>query len=307
MRNVICNKLIDMAKRDNRICIVTADIAGTPFTPFREVFPERFFNLGIAEANMIGVSAGLSLCGKIPFAVTIAIFAVERCFEQIRQDACYQKQNVKIVGFGGGTVYGPLAGTHHAIEDIAIMRAIPEMTVIVPADPLETGKAVEAMVRRQGPAYLRVGRAGEPAVYEDDYDFEIGKAVTLKEGKDMTFISCGLILPKVLAAREELQKQGIKAGVINMHTVKPIDKDSILKAAEETGCIVTVEDHNIIGGLGSAVAEILAESNISAGFKRVGIQDIFTTIGSQEELWEEYDMNVSGITKTALNLLKSYR
>ena len=160
MRNKLHDVLMELSQDDKRICVVTADIAGTPFAKYREKYADRFYNLGIAEANMIGVAAGLSLCGKIPFAITIAVFAVERCFEQIRQDVCYQKQNVKIVGFGGGTTYGPLAATHHAIEDIAIMRAIPEMTVVVPADPVETGKAVRALVERPGPAYLRIGRAG---------------------------------------------------------------------------------------------------------------------------------------------------
>jgi transketolase len=303
MRNQILQKLIELAQKDDRICIVTADIAGTPFEEFQKKFPDRFFNVGIAEANMIGVSAGLAMSGKIPIAVTIAVFAVERCFEQIRQDACYQRQNVKVVGFGGGTTYGPLAATHHAIEDIAIMRAIPGMTVVAAADPREAGKALVALAQMDGPAYLRIGRAGEPIVYPEDYDFKVGKAMVLKDGKDITLISYGLILPKVLKAREELEKQGITARVINMHTLKPIDKECVLNAARQTRAILTVEDHNIIGGLGSAVAEILADEGIPTRFRRVGINDIFTTIGSQEELWEEYKMGTEGIKRAAEQLL----
>lgn len=295
--------MLELARRDKRIFAVTADIAGIPLEEFRQEFPERFIEVGVAEANMIGISAGLALCGKIPIAATIAAFASMRCYEQIRTDVCYPNLNVKIVGFGGGLKYGALGATHHAIEDIAIMRALPNMTIVVPADSLETRKATVAVAEHQGPVYLRIGRAGEPDVYKGDYDFQIGKAVTLRVGNDISIISMGLILPNVLKAVEELQKRGIKARVINMHTVKPIDKESVLKAGRETGAIISVEEHSIIGGLGSAIAEILAEEQLAVPFRRIGLRDIFSGIGTQEELWEKYGMGVSHITNAAEELL----
>lgn len=305
MRGQWAKMMLELAKRDERIFALTADTVGIPLEEFRREFPERFIDVGVAEANMVGISAGLALCGKIPFAATIAAFASMRCYEQIRTDVCYSNVNVKVVGFGAGLKYGVLGATHHAIEDVAIMRALPNMTIVVPADRLETRKATIAVAEHQGPVYLRLGRAGEPDVYKEDYDFQIGKAVTLRAGDDISVMSMGLILPNVLKAEEELQKRGIKARVINMHTVKPIDKESILKAGRDTGAIISVEEHNIIGGLGSAIAEILAEEQLAVPFGRIGLRDIFSGIGTQEQLWEKYGMGVSHITNAAEELLSS--
>jgi transketolase len=305
MRAQWANMMLELAKRDERIFALTADTVGIPLEEFRQKFPERFIDVGVAEANMVGISAGLALCGKIPFAATIATFASMRCYEQIRTDVCYQNLNVKIVGVGGGLKYGALGATHHAIEDIAIMRALPNMTIVVPADTLEARKATIALAKHEGPAYLRLGRTGEPDVYRGDYDFQIGKAGTLRAGDDISLISMGLILPNVLKAAEALQKRGIKARVINMHTIKPIDKESILKAGRDTGAIISVEEHNIIGGLGSAIAEILAEEQLAVPFRRIGLRDIFSGIGTQEQLWEKYGMGVSHITNAAEELFSS--
>lgn len=305
MRAQWAKMMLELATRDERIFALTADTVGIPLEEFRQKFPERFIDVGVAESNMVGISAGLALCGKIPFAATIATFASMRCYEQIRTDVCYQNLNVKIVGVGGGLKYGALGATHHAIEDIAIMRVLPNMTVVVPADSVETRKATIALAEHQGPAYLRIGRAGEPDVYKGDHDFQIGKAVTLRAGDDISIISMGLILPNILKAEEKLQERGIKARVINMHTIKPIDKESVLKAGRETGAIISVEEHNIIGGLGSAIAEILAEEQLAVPFRRIGLRDIFSGIGTQEQLWEKYGMGVSHITNAAEELFRS--
>lgn len=305
MRAQWANMMLELAKRDERIFALTADTVGIPLEEFRQKFPERFIDVGVAESNMVGISAGLALCGKIPFAATIATFASMRCYEQIRTDVCYQNLNVKIVGVGGGLKYGALGATHHAIEDIAIMRALPNMTIVAPADTLEARKATIALAKHEGPAYLRLGRTGEPDVYRGDYDFQIGKAVTLRAGDDISIISMGLILPNVLKAEEKLQERGIKARVINMHTIKPIDKESILKAGRDTGAIISVEEHNIIGGLGSAIAEILAEEQLAVPFRRIGLRDIFSGVGTQEQLWEKYGMGVPHITNAAEELFRS--
>jgi len=307
MRAQWSKAMLELARKDERIFSLTADTIGMPLAEFKQNFPERFIDVGVAEANMVGISAGLALCGKIPFAATIAAFASMRCYEQIRTDVCYQNLNVKIVGVGAGLKYGVLGATHHAIEDIAIMRALPNMTIVVPADSLETWKATIALAEHKGPAYLRLGRAGEPDVYKEDYDFQIGKAVTLRAGDDISIISMGLILPNVLKAEEKLREKGIKARVINMHTIKPIDKESILKAGRDTGAIISVEEHNIIGGLGSAIAEILAEEQLSVPFRRIGLRDLFSGVGTQEQLWEKYGMGASHITNAAEELFRSKR
>ena len=305
MRAQWAKTLLELAKRDERIFALTADTLGMPLTEFKQLFPERVLDVGVAEANMVGISAGLALCGKIPFAATIAVFASMRCYEQIRSDVCYQNLNVKIVGVGAGFKYGPLGATHHATEDIAIMRALPNMTIVVPADGRETRKATAALATHPGPAYLRLGRAGEPEVYRDDYEFQLGRAVTLRAGTDLSIIAAGLVLPNVMQAAEALRERGMQARILNMHTVKPIDRAAILSAARETGAIVSVEEHSIIGGLGSAVAEILAEEQLAIPFGRIGLQDIFSGIGTQEQLWEKYGMGVRHIAEVAERVVNS--
>jgi transketolase len=305
MRGQWAETLLELAQRDERIFALTADTVGLPLAAFKQVFPERVLDVGVAEANMVGIAAGLALCGKIPFAATIAVFASMRCYEQIRSDVCYQQLNVKIVGVGAGFKYGPLGATHHATEDLAILRALPHMTIVVPADGRETRKATAALAAHLGPAYLRLGRTGEPAVYPGDYVFELGQAVTLRAGTDLSIVSAGLVLPNVLQAAENLQGRGINTRVLNMHTVKPIDKEAIRHAARETGAILSVEEHSIIGGLGSAIAEILAEEQLAVPFRRIGLPDIFSGIGTQEQLWEKYGMGVTDIVKAAEGLCNS--
>jgi transketolase len=305
MRVQWAKTLLELAKQDERIFALTADTVGMPLAEFKQNFPERVLDVGVAEANMVGISAGLALCGKIPFAATIAVFASMRCYEQIRSDVCYQQINVKIVGVGAGFKYGPLGATHHATEDIAIMRALPNMTIVVPADGRETRKATAALAAHPGPAYLRLGRSGEPEVYRDDYAFELGRAVPLRAGTDLTIISAGLVLPNVLQAADALHAKGIHARILNMHTVKPLDVSAVRAAARETGAILSVEEHSIIGGLGSAIAEILAEEQLAIPFKRLGLPDVFSGIGTQEQLWEKYGMGVAHIVKAAEGLCNS--
>jgi transketolase len=305
MRAQWAQALLELAKRDERIFALTADTVGLPLADFKQTFPERVLDVGVAEANMVGISAGLALCGKIPFAATIAVFASMRCYEQIRSDVCYQNLNVKIVGVGAGFKYGPLGATHHATEDIAIMRALPNMTIVVPADGRETRKATAALAAHPGPAYLRLGRTGEPAVYTGDYEFQLGRAVTLRAGTDLSLIAAGLVLPNVMQAADALHAKGIQARVLNMHTVKPIDKTAILHAARDTGAIISVEEHSIIGGLGSAIAEILAEAQLAVPFRRIGLRDIFSGIGTQEQLWEKYGMGSAQIGSAAEEILRA--
>ncbi len=305
MRGQWAKTLLELAKRDERIFALTADTVGLPLADFKQTFPERVLDVGVAEANMVGIAAGLALCEKIPFAATIAVFASMRCYEQIRSDVCYQNLNVKIVGVGAGLKYGPLGATHHATEDLAILRALPNMTIVVPADGRETQKATAALAAHPGPAYLRLGRTGEPAVYTGDYAFQLGRAVTLSAGTDLSIIAVGLVLPNVLQAAAALRAKGLQARVLNMHTIKPIDKPAIRHAARETGAILSVEEHSIIGGLGSAIAEILAEERLAVAFKRIGLPDVFSGIGTQEQLWEKYGMGVGHIVKAAEELCNS--
>ncbi|MDI6703318.1 MAG: transketolase C-terminal domain-containing protein [bacterium] len=305
MRNAYVRALYDIASKDNRIFILTADIGIFAFNRIKEDFPDRFYNLGVAEANMMSIAAGLALSGKIPFTFGIAPFVTMRCLEQIRIDICYQVLPVKIVSVGGGFVYGAQGTTHHAIEDLGILRTLPEIVIICPADPIETEKATYATMDLERPTYIRIGRNNEPSIYKKDYDFKIGKAVIMREGEDITLISCGLVVRNVLEASEELAKDNINARVVNMHTIKPIDHEMILRCAEETGAIVTVEEHNIIGGLGSAVAEVLAEEiGFGIPFRRIGIEDTFCRFHADYPvLQERYGVSKKNISKVAKELL----
>jgi transketolase len=250
---------------------------------------------------MVGVAAGLAACGKIPFAYTISTFITMRAFEQIRNDVCLQETNVKLVGIGAGFVYSNLGPTHQATEDIAIMRSLPNMTIIAPVDPLESRKATFAAAALQGPVYLRLSVGGTPQVYKDDFDFKIGRAVTLKEGHDVTIIACGGIVHEALKAAEELDKTGISVRLINMHTIKPIDEQAILQAAADTGAVLTVEEHTINGGLGSAVAEVLMDGHSrSIQFKRLGLQDTFAVgYGSYDEMKQMNGLSKDDIAREA--------
>lgn len=273
MRTAYLDTLYELAQKDKRVYALISDNGAIVYDKYRRDLPEQYLNLGISEANMIGMAAGMASCGKIPFAYTIGAFLAYRAFEFIRNDVCLQNQNVKIVGTGAGEVYSALGPTHHSTEDLGGLRALPNLTIICPASPLEVRKATRAAYEYEGPVYLRLGTNREPEIYEEDYEFEIGKAVTLKDGNDITLTGTGSILKDVLDAAEQLQAEGIHVRVIDMHTIKPIDKEAVIKAVEETGKIVTVEDHNAIGGLGSAVAEVVAEYGKEVKFSRLGLND----------------------------------
>ncbi len=290
------------------IVVMDADLSkSTKTDTFKKEFPDRFINCGIAEANMISTAAGLATCGKTVFASTFAMFAAGRAFEQIRNSVCYPNLNVKIGATHAGISVGEDGATHQPIEDIALMRSIPNMVVISPADAVESIAAVEAAIKHNGPVYLRFGRLGVPTINDEaTYKFEIGKGVQLKDGSDVTIIANGLMVPDALTAADMLKEEGINARVINIHTIKPIDEDIIVKAAKETGAIVTAEEHNIIGGLGSAVAEVLAEK-CPTPMVRVGINDKFGKSGKPAQLLKEYGLtpeNIAAKAKEAISKKK---
>lgn len=300
--------LVEMGKTHKEIVVLTADLAkSTKSGVFFKEYPDRSFNFGIAEQNMMTAAAGLALTGKRPYVSTFACFASMRACEQVRTDICYPRLNVKIMGTHSGLSMGNGGTTHHATEDLAIMRSFAGMTVVVPADGIETAKLVEATIGHDGPLYMRVGRGFEPPAYTSpDYDFEIGKAITMREGKDVTVVCCGVTVLAALEAAQELKDENnIEVRVVNMHTIKPLDQAAIVAAAKETGGIVTAEEHNIIGGLGSAVAETLLDAGLCPKFKRLGIPDVFSVIGYPEDLYRHYGIDIDGVKngiKTVLGL-----
>ena len=282
--------LVELGKINENVVVLDADLSGSTKTSmFKKAFPERHFNVGIAEADLIGTAAGFAACGKTAFASTFAMFAAGRAFEQIRNTVAYPKLNVKIAPTHAGISVGEDGGSHQSVEDIAIMRAIPGMVVLSPADAVETKKMVFAAAEYDGPVYIRMGRLGVPVLFDDNYDFQIGIANTLRDGKDVTIASTGLMTAEALKAAEELEKEGISVRVINVGTIKPLDGETILKAAEETKFIVTAEEHSVIGGLGSAVSEFLSEVHPTK-VKKVGIYDKFGQSGTGEELLQEYEL-----------------
>jgi transketolase len=288
---------------DERIIVLDADLSKSTMTAkFKEVYPERFFNTGIAEANMISSAAGIATCGKIVFASSFAIFAAVRAAEQIRNSVCYPRLNVKIAATHAGISVGEDGATHQAIEDIEVMRALPNLTVIQPCDGRETKQAVKAIIDYDGPVYLRLGRLPVEDIYDNSYEFTWGKGVQLKDGCDVTIIATGLMVGSALEAYEILKAQGILARVINIHTIKPIDREIIIKAAKETGAIVTAEEHTIIGGLGSAVCEVLSEE-YPVPVKRIGIEDKFGKSGKPNELLKLYGLTPEDIVIKAKNVM----
>jgi len=302
--NAYGETLAELGRINKDIVVLDADVSkATKTDKFAQEFPERFFNCGCAEANMIATAAGLSLTNKVPFASTFAVFASCRALDQIRNSICYPKLNVKIVATHGGITVGADGPTHQSIEDIAVMRAIPNMTVVVPADAVETKKVINAVADYDGPTYVRLGRAPVEVITSSGTELRIGKSLLLHEGKDITIIACGVMVAKALEATEQLSEEDISARVINMHTIKPIDKAAIVKAAEETGAIVTAEEHNIIGGLGSAVSEILVSTK-PIPMLQVGIRDTFAESGDPAGLLEKYGLTVQDIIKTAEKVTK---
>lgn len=287
------------------IVVLDADLSkSTKTETFKKKFPERFIKMGIAEQNMMSTAAGIASCGKIVFASSFAMFAAGRAFEQIRNSICYPNLNVKIGATHAGISVGEDGATHQCLEDIGIMRTIPNMIIINPADDVEARAAVEAAVKHNGPVYLRFGRLGVPVIFDEEtYKFEIGKGIQLKDGKDVTIIATGLMVEKAITAAQMLEEKGIDARVINIHTIKPIDRDIIEKAAKETGAVVTCEEHNIIGGLGSAVAEVIAETH-PAALERVGVCDKFGKSGEPNALLEEYGLTAENIAEKAMKAIK---
>lgn len=280
------------------IVVLDADLSKSTKTDgFKKTYPERFVNVGIAEANMMSTAAGIASCGKTVFASSFAIFAAGRAFEQVRNSICYPKLNVKIGATHAGISVGEDGGSHQAVEDISLMRSLPNMTVINPADSVEARAAVKAAIEHDGPVYLRFGRLATPVIYdESDYTFELGKGKLLRDGGDVTIIATGLMVPEALDAAETLKGEGIEARVIDIHTIKPIDKDIIIKAAKETPFIVTAEEHSVIGGLGSAVAEVLCE-NAPTKLVRIGINDEFGRSGDPYVLLKEYGLTAENIVR----------
>jgi transketolase len=285
MRAAFVRGLTAAARRDPRILLLTSDLGFKVFDEFAAEFPGRFLNVGVAESNMIGVAAGLALGGMRPFAYSIAPFVTLRCLEQIRNDVCYHNLPVTIVGVGGGYSYGPNGPTHHSLEDIAVLRPLPNMTVVCPGDPVEVELAVAATAAHGGPAYLRIGRAGDPVVHKEPPHFEIGRAITLRDGEDCALISTGNALPLALEASDRLRANSVSCRVLNMHTVKPLDAGALLACCEETRALFTIEEHSRIGGLGSAVAEWASANHVLGPLCLFGAEDCFAPCtGSQAYL-----------------------
>lgn len=309
MRTAFFRALMKVAENDPRVHLVVGDLGFGVVEPFAERFPNRFLNVGVAEQNLTGIAAGMALTGKTVFTYSIGNFPTLRCLEQIRNDVCYHKANVKIVAVGGGFSYGALGMTHHATEDLAILRVLPGMTVVAPADPVEAECATYALADYPGPCYLRLGRAGEPIVHRSHIAFEIGKAIRVRDGDDITLISTGGLLGTALEVAEAIAAQGFQTRILSMHTLKPLDIDAVLLAARETRAIVTLEEHSIIGGLGSAVAEALAESGeMRISFKRLGVSSTFANVvGSQQFLREQNGLTTHTILQAVEPLLAAVR
>jgi transketolase len=308
LRTAFFHALLDEATANERVYLVTGDLGFGVVEPFAERLPLQYLNAGVAEQNMTAIAAGLALSGKTVFTYSIANFPTIRCLEQIRNDVCYHDADVKIVAVGGGFSYGSLGMSHHATEDIALMRALPGMSVIAPGDPLEVDAATRLLAAMPGPCYLRLGRAGERNVHSDVADFRIGRAIMLRDGGDLTIISTGGMLETVMNAAERLARLGIQARVLSMHTIKPLDEEAVLQAAAETGAVLTVEEHSLLGGLGSAVAEVLAENGVGTAFRRLGVPSAFArTAGSQEYLRTCFGLDEDGVLDAAHALLSPRR
>jgi transketolase len=293
------------AKNDN-VFVITADLGdATRVSQFGSTYPDRYLNIGICEQNLVGTASGMALGGRTVVATTFAAFASMRACEQVRTDMGYMRTNVKLVGADGGVVMGTLGNTHYAVEDIGVLRSCPYLTILSPADGMEIVKATFAAIEMNGPVYIRLtGAKGLPIVYEDDFNYEIGKAVTLRDGSDVTLFGTGIMTAACLQAAEILEADGSSAAVVNIHTIKPIDREIILKAAEETRRIITVEDHTIMGGLGTAVGEVILEGGRACAFKKLGLNDCFSSIGFHEDLMSINGIDTENIVKTAIDMMK---
>ena len=298
--------LVALGRKHPELVVLDADLSkSTKTIMFAKKFPDRFFEMGIAEANMVSTAAGLASCGKLPFVSTFAVFATGRVYDQIRMDIAYSKANVKIFATHGGISVGKDGASHQMIEDIALMRVLPNMSVLAPSDATQTGRLVELMATTQGPMYARIGRATAPVLYtkQDLRDLKIGSGMVIQEGSDVSLIACGTMVDAALDARKLLVKKGVQARVVDMHTIKPLDKQLVLKCARDSSAVLTLEEHSVIGGLGSAVAEVFAEEGIAVRFKRMGIYDMFCESGDPQDLLEKYQLNAKHIARTAQQLL----
>lgn len=303
-RQVICDTLMGLAKDDKNIYVLTSDSRGSAsMTNFANEFPKQFVEVGIAEQNLVGIAAGLATTGKKCFAASPACFLTMRSIEQVKVDVAYSNTNVKLIGISGGVSYGALGMSHHSLQDIAVMRAIPNIDIFLPADRFETEKLVRELVKYDKPAYIRIGRNPVDDVYEStDFDFEIGKANVMREGKDITIIATGETVKPAIEASDELKELGIKCRVLNMHTIKPLDEEAIIKAAKETGNIITVEEHSIYGGLGAAVSEVVVQ-NAPVLMKIVGIKDEAAITGTSKEIFNYYGLSKENLVKLAKELI----
>ena len=308
MRKTCLDQIYELARRDPRIFFVGSDLGFGTLKQFKSEMPDRFLMEGISEANLVGISAGLALEGKIVYANTIATFLSRRCFEQIVLDLGLHHANVRLIANGGGLVYAPLGPTHLAIDDIAILRAVPNMTIIAPCDAEEMKRLMPLTVDHQGPMYIRLAKGSDPIVSSDAKKFRIGKAIPMREGKDILLVTTGVTLQLALKSAEILKEEGIDAAIVHMPTIKPLDTEALLNYANQVAAVLTVEEHSIIGGLGSAVAEVIAEANFPSvkRFKRIGIPDVFADrYGSQADLMAYYGIDVPHICAQAKQLLAS--
>lgn len=306
-RDAYGETLVELGGKHENIVVLDADLSkSTKTILFAKKYPERFFEMGIAEANMISAAAGLASCGKIPFASTFAVFATGRVYDQIRIDVAYSEANVKIFATHGGISVGKDGASHQMVEDLTLMRVLPNMTVLAPSDATQTRRLVELMAETKGPMYARIGRANAPVLYrkEDLKDIEIGKGFTIRDGADISIIACGTMVDQAVDAWELLSKEGISARVVDMHTIKPLDEKLVLKCARQTNAVLTIEEHSVIGGLGGAVSEVIAENRLSVPFQRMGVQDIFCESGEPAELFEKYGLSTPHIVKNVKKLLK---
>jgi transketolase len=296
--------LVELGKERSDIVVLDADLSSSTRTAdFAAVFPERFFNVGIAEQNMMDTAAGLAASGKTVFVSTFAVFGTGRCYDQIRQSIAYPSLNIKIVASHAGITVGGDGASHQIVEDLAIMRVLPNMTVIVPCDSPETYKVVKSVAKTKGPVYVRIGRSDVPTITDEATPFDVNRAPVMREGKDITLIGCGIMVSKCLEAADELLKHGVDARVIDLHTIKPLDEKTIVRAARETGGVVTAEEHSVMMGMGSAVAMALVE-NFHVPMKRVGIPDVFGESGACDELMGKYGLTADNIVEAAHDVLK---
>ncbi|MDY6794649.1 MAG: transketolase family protein [Actinomycetota bacterium] len=297
--------LLELGEKDPRIVVLDADLAkSTKTEKFAQRFPERFVDCGVAEQNLMTTAAGLAATDKIVFASTFAMFATGRAYDQVRNTISYSRLNVKICATHGGITVGEDGSSHQALEDVALMRLIPGMQVVVPADYIEAREAVKAVAYIDGPFYVRLGRPSVPVLYDDDYRFDFGRAVSMRSGKDVSIMACGLMVYKALVAAEQLADEGIEAEVLNVHTIKPLDEQGLLESVSITGRVVTCEDHTVLGGLGGAVAELLGE-RMPAPMRRIGIRNHFGVSGKADELVEHFGLSPRHIAEAARDLCES--